>query len=614
MKLFAVLLFCLPGFSHTFAQTGNVAQQEKALSEQHDTSLVNTLNKLSWEYRHTNTRKALSFGERAEQLSHKLHYGKGLAYSYKNRGAIYSISGQYPKAHVYLKEALQQFSELHNQSEAGNIYNLYGLLYWETGKYDSAIVNYDKALQFYKQVNDLEGVTIVYSNSGIIYYETGKFDKALARYAKALDIAEKRNDRRTLANIHSNIGLVYNQLGNYSKALYHQKTSMRFETEQENLSGIAKSYTNIGVTYYLMHNPDSSLVYHQKALRIYKQIDEKKGISQSLLNIGAIYHDRGDFTKADSNYLLALPMKREMSDLLGETIVLTHLGRLRMDQGMKTEAITFLDNAFRQAHSIKSLQYQVETSYLLAELHEELGNDKKAMLYYKIYTTANERFLREKSANKLTDVMIGMATKGKQKKIASLEKKMTNVYSRAFITGSIIFVLISLVVLLLVRRHKKEKLRLKTELAAHTAALMDFTHQLIAKNEELQTLHQQLEDSSNPEFGPVAENTTLGPERVETLNKLATARIITDEDWETFKQLYTCVHPRFMLQMKELYPGITQAELRLAALITLQLSSKEISAILGISVESVKKSRQRLRKKMELAAEQDLDEVLVGIL
>jgi len=617
MKPTVTLFVCLLILSCSFAQTKHQKQLERNVSSQHGKVLVNTLNELSWEYRHTNTQKALHFGKRAVQLSQKIPYAKGLAYAYKNLGTVYSIRGEYPKASGYLKESLQQFSELNNRSEVGNIYNLYGLMYWETGKYDSALVNYDAALRYYRQVNDQEGIAIVYSNSGIIYYETGKLDKALSRYAQALNIAEKRNDRSSLANIHTNIGLVYKELRDYKKALYHLKASMELEKEQENRSGVAKSFTNIGVTFYEMNKPDSSLVYHEKALKIYKEIGEKKGISQSLVNIGALYHDRGDVQQANTRYLLALPMKREMSDPLGETIVLAHLGHLRMDEGRNNEAIAYLDTAYRQARHIGSLEYQVETSKFLAELHEQMGHTTEAMLYYKIYTAANARLLSEQSSNELTKVLIDLATKGKQQQIETLETKVITSDSQKVLTaltGCITVAVTGLVVLWLRRRHRKEQLRLKAQLAVNRRALMDYTRQMIAKNAEVQALQEQLETIAEQEAITVSDTVTLSPERVETLNKLSTVRIITDDDWETFKQLFTQVHPRFMLRMKEMYAGITQAELRLAALITLQLSSKEIAAILGISQESVKKSRQRLRKKMELTAEQDLDESVMKML
>jgi tetratricopeptide (TPR) repeat protein len=617
MKPVLLLLSCLLSFTSFFAQTiQQMRQLEKELPAKHDTALVNALNRLSWNYRRTDTQRAIHFGERASRISRELRYWKGLAYASKNLGMAYSVTGNYPKARIHLDKALQQFSELQNRMEAGNVHNLYGLMHWETGSYDSALVSYDLALRQFTQIGDLEGVAIAHSNIGIIYYETGKLDKALAHYMKALAIARKRNDRNTLTSIHTNIGLVYSQLGDYPKALRHQKKAVRIEIDLEDLSGLAKTYTNIGVVYYNMDLPDSSLVYHRKALQLYEQTGETKGISQSLVNMGSIYHDRGEYGKAGDHYLRALPMKRVMSDALGETIVLTHLGHLRMDEDRNEEAIAFLDTAYRQACHVGSLFYQVETSMYLAQLHEKLGQTARTMHYYKLYTAANDRFLRERSSNRLMGLLIGMATQEKQQRIGKLEQKVSTAYSQktlTAVTGSIVVAITGLLLLFLRRRHRNEKLRLEAELAANKAALMDYTRQMIVRNAELAALQEQRKIAAETIPTSAETATLLSSERVETLNRLATSRIVTDEDWDEFKQLYARVYPRFMLRMKELFPAITPAELRLAALITLQLSSKEIAAMLGISTESVKKARQRLRKKMELTPEQDLDETLTTI-
>jgi DNA-directed RNA polymerase specialized sigma24 family protein len=252
----------------------------------------------------------------------------------------------------------------------------------------------------------------------------------------------------------------------------------------------------------------------------------------------------------------------------------------------------------------------------LAQLHEKLGHTTDAMQYYKLYTAANDRFLRELSSNRLTGLLIGMATREKQQHIGKLEQKVSTADSQktlTAITGSIVVAMAGLILLLLRRRHRNEKLRLEAELAVNKAALMDYTQLMIARNAELAALPEQREIPEETASPPQETDTALSPERVEALNRLTASRIVTDEDWDEFKQLYTRVYPRFMLRMKELFPAITQAELRLAALITLQLSSKEIAAMLGISTESVKKARQRLRKKMELTTEQDLDETLTKI-
>jgi hypothetical protein len=98
---------------------------------------------------------------------------------------------------------------------------------------------------------------------------------------------------------------------------------------------------------------------------------------------------------------------------------------------------------------------------------------------------------------------------------------------------------------------------------------------------------------------------------VDQLNRLASSRIITDDDWEEFKRLYTQVYPSFFIRLKEKFPSITQAELRLAALLKLRLNNKEVASILAISADSVKKSRQRLRKRFGIPDERTALETFV---
>ena len=63
----------------------------------------------------------------------------------------------------------------------------------------------------------------------------------------------------------------------------------------------------------------------------------------------------------------------------------------------------------------------------------------------------------------------------------------------------------------------------------------------------------------------------------------------------------------------DIVPNISPSETKLAALLKLNFSSKEISNILGISTESVKTSRSRLRKKLGLTREDNLVDFLMKL-
>ena len=60
------------------------------------------------------------------------------------------------------------------------------------------------------------------------------------------------------------------------------------------------------------------------------------------------------------------------------------------------------------------------------------------------------------------------------------------------------------------------------------------------------------------------------------------------------------MHSAYLAKLKSSNPRLTAYELRLCAYVKSNLTNKEIATILNIQPESVKKAKQRLRKKMNL--------------
>ncbi|ASS49460.1 MAG: hypothetical protein CHH17_12115 [Candidatus Fluviicola riflensis] len=601
-KNYVVLLFCLIIVSSSFAEGDPIRILERKLSQREDTAQVNILNKLCWHYRHSNSKKSRYYGEKAILLSRKIRYWSGLAYAYKNQGRAFAGECNYKKSNEHLSKALFQFTELNNRIEIGNVHNLMGLNQWEQGNYDSALVSYDAAMKEFRRMNDQAGKAIVYSNKGIIYYELAKYDLAVENYLNSLKIAKKINYKDVLTSAHLNVGIVYSSMGDTKKALFHYKQAMRYDENIDHFATKAKIFTNIGVCYFRMQQSDSSLYYHESALKLYRMNVDKKGISHSLMNIGSIYLQQKNYRKANENFLAGLDMNRSNDNKLGQIIALDFLGELHAEQQKNETAITYLRSGYDLALQIHSLHYQVEISLLLAQLYEEMNDHKTSSRFYGIYAKANAQLIREMTSEKLTDLQIAIATQAQQEEISSLQQasRISSVQKRWLLGGGILVTITGIFILVAVRKkHRKEKRRLEEELVSNQTALHEYTQHLLEKNVFIETLQSQLDETTEtvPPHDP----------RIEQLHQLSTARLITDDDWEEFKRRFVLVYPVFMIRMKERFSGITQAELRLASLIVLQLSSRSIASMLGISAESVKKARQRLRKKMDLLPEQDLD-------
>jgi DNA-binding NarL/FixJ family response regulator len=83
-----------------------------------------------------------------------------------------------------------------------------------------------------------------------------------------------------------------------------------------------------------------------------------------------------------------------------------------------------------------------------------------------------------------------------------------------------------------------------------------------------------------------------------------------DKDWEVFKSYFTEVHNNFDIKIKEIYADISEKEIRLASFLRMNLSTKEIASMLNVLPDSILKSKYRLKKKLNLNKETDLNQFL----
>ena len=86
-----------------------------------------------------------------------------------------------------------------------------------------------------------------------------------------------------------------------------------------------------------------------------------------------------------------------------------------------------------------------------------------------------------------------------------------------------------------------------------------------------------------------------------------------NNEWEYFRICFEKVHPSFFVRMKELFPNISETDLRLCAYIRTGMGNKQIATMLALQPDSIKKSRHRLRKKLGLSIETSIEDFLRSI-
>lgn len=154
------------------------------------------------------------------------------------------------------------------------------------------------------------------------------------------------------------------------------------------------------------------------------------------------------------------------------------------------------------------------------------------------------------------------------------------------------------------------------EVAKREVEKLILLQQLKEKEEEVNSSHQQaamtkLQLALKKEVFSVLENklerTKVIPiHKQEDLRALLQKSSDSDKHWEQFIHHFDLANYEFFKKLKQTYPHLTQNDDKHCVFIKMKLSTKEVANILGITPDSVKKARQRLKNKMQMEEMQDL--------
>jgi hypothetical protein len=98
------------------------------------------------------------------------------------------------------------------------------------------------------------------------------------------------------------------------------------------------------------------------------------------------------------------------------------------------------------------------------------------------------------------------------------------------------------------------------------------------------------------------ETFKTGLKEFEKIIRLIDNELDITQEWEQFTEHFDQVHANFLKKLKEHCPALTHTELKLAAYLRLNLTTKEIAHLMNISIRGVETGRYRLRKKLGITA------------
>jgi tetratricopeptide (TPR) repeat protein len=464
---------------------------------------------------------------------------------------------------------------------------------------------------------------LVYADffESIYCWHNSAHQKAIQLAIKALAAAQKARLNSTLPRIYLLITSIENEITDYRLAFSTLKAGLDSAIKGKDTSsiialrgvegmltrrdGVAKSSDSL---------LNKSLEINYAALKMAESNAKYEWLKIRLFNtLGQCYTDKKDLKQAVAFFEKAIPLAHKYNQPLSLIRSYCKLGEVLYYLGDRKKGINYLENALTLARHHRASFWLMETTGAIYRCYISSKDYEKGIPY-----NIENHNIRD-SLQALTDVRrVGelrlkyeAAKKDKEIELLNAQNKwdMLLLYG----SGLIVILLIVIAALFYLKQKKERKLLLAQkalvddELRRAEIELKNFTENLKGKNSMIEEFKSRIEQ---------LHLQNLNRDDIENMDQMLKAHIMTEESWERFKRLFDKVYPGFFISLKNKVPGITSltaTDTRMLVLIKLQLSNLEMSNLAGITIEGIKKSKQRLRKKLRLDPAESLSNFVENV-
>lgn len=150
---------------------------------------------------------------------------------------------------------------------------------------------------------------------------------------------------------------------------------------------------------------------------------------------------------------------------------------------------------------------------------------------------------------------------------------------------------------------KLENEKLENELTYKSKELASATLSVISHNEFLDGLKKEMQAQQ------LSGN--YSKRLYDRLIRMIDDSITKDDEWAVFQTNFDRIHEQFFVKLKNRYPDLTPGDLRMCALLRLNMPTKDMTSMQSLSVRGVEAARYRLRKKLNLPEGQSLVDFMI---
>ncbi|HET8860658.1 tetratricopeptide repeat-containing sensor histidine kinase [Marivirga sp.] len=230
---------------------------------------ADALNQLSLlQRKNTEFATAKSLAERAQSISNKISYKRGIADSSYNLGTIFKDQEKFSEALPFLVDAVQHYENIQNFGNHSKALCLLGNIYEEFQDYKNAFSVYEKALEEATAYKNKNLISDIYLSLAGINLKTDKVSKAAHWITKCIKLKEELLQKEKLAKAYFLAGKIKLKARKYLTAEENFTKALNLFSHTDIKSGKVECMEKLGKVYFQIGKIQEAIDLLEKAIEI----------------------------------------------------------------------------------------------------------------------------------------------------------------------------------------------------------------------------------------------------------------------------------------------------------------------------------------------------------
>jgi hypothetical protein len=403
------------------------------------------------------------------------------------------------------------------------------------------------------------------------------------------------------------IGWIMQTLGDYPESLHYLNLAKKNTPKKS--SEYATIIDNIGLNYFKMGNSKAAESCFNQTAFLAKQVQDEVRYAKALGNLALVEQQKGNFQSAIS----LIKKDIEISEKNQSDQNTMYASILLAEVYIKNNNLNQAEEALKKAQKISNSKSYFKKSELqiiklrLDILKKQNKTDNELTLRRRM--TVLEDSIKNKDSDIVLNEANWMIRKAKfQQNINKAndqfkhESVMKNIYALVIV---MVFLLALFVFLNFKKQLKNRQLDYEQKVTLFELEKIKIEQKLSEAHENLGAQVDYLKEKNvqikklKLEINQIKGSSSNYLEKDKRkLDTLLGSHLMTENNWTAFKREFQKENPEFYQLLQDFFPEITDSNRRIILLQKLDFNNNEIAELLGITTEAVKKSKQRLKKKL----------------